>query len=834
MNHHIRIFLITLLIFTASIVNAQSVSYTIKGSLTDSVSNEAIAFATVKISKKETPTQAVKAIAADENGRFSFTISQGGEYILNANFVGKNDFNKELSLNSQKLIDLGIIPMSDNSKTLDDVVVTATKPLVKVDLDKITYSIEDDPESKASNVIDMLKKVPLVTVDGEDNIKLKGSASFKIYMNGKPSNMITNNPKEVLRSMPANTIKDIEVITDPGAKYDAEGVTGIINIITQKQTSMDGYTATVNTSAGSYDTYGAGMYLMMKYGKIGFTGNYNYRKYGSGKSLNDSYREFYQSTTNRYLNQHGNSKYTGDNQFGSGELSIEIDTLNLINITYDQYGGKSNNRSYSFSEMLSADNDVTQSYENNGKSRSNWGQTTLGADYQRTFKKKDQLLTSSYRYSYNPDDSRSTNYYKGIVNYPDSISQQFTDASMKEHTMQIDFTTPFGKTGKQHTLEVGMKYIIRLNNSVSGYEYMPIGSDDWIQLPQRPENDFDHRQDILSAYAGYSFKVKKWGFKTGLRYEATWLNAEFPIDRERDFDVDYSNVVPSATVTYQLKPSQTLRAGYNMRIWRPSIWQLNPYENTSNPQFISKGNPNLDAQKTHNLSLNYSFFNPKFNMNADLSYSLSNNGIQSITNIIDYNGYENVSYTSYYNASRDRKLNLSLYANWNPHTKFRIYANMGGSHVNLKAESYEKRLSNSSLFAYTYMGVQYTMPWEIRLGGNYGYFGPHPRLQGKGASYSFHTLSVQKEFINKKLTIRAHITNPFETNIVFSSRERDDTFYSNTNFKRHERRFNIYISYRFGELKSKIKKVTRGIHNDDTSGGGGQGGGAQQGGGGNN
>ncbi|WP_245871976.1 outer membrane beta-barrel family protein [Dysgonomonas massiliensis] len=823
MHNRLLALVVTIVISTTSALFAQSTTYTIKGTLTDSLTREAIAYATVKISKKETPEQAVKAIAADENGRFSLTVNQGGNYILNAFFVGKKDLNKELSLDGEKLIDLGIVEMVDKSETLEDVVVTAAKPLVKVDLDKITYSIEDDPEAKASNVIDMLKKVPMVTVDGEDNIQLKGSSSFKIYMNGKPSNMISNNPKEVLRSMPANTIKDIEVITDPGAKYDAEGVTGIINIITQKQTSMDGYTATINARAGSYDSYGGGLYLMMKYGKIGFTGNYNYSQYGPGKSVNDSYREFYQSTTNRYLNQYGDSKYTGDYQFGSGELSIEIDTLNLINISFDKYGGNSNNRSYSFSEMLSADNNITQSYENNGKSRMNWGQTTLGADYQRTFKKKDQLLTSSYRYSYNPDDSKSTNFYKGIVNYPDSISQQFTDASMKEHTMQIDFTTPFGKVGKQHTIEMGMKYIIRLNNSISGYEYMPIGSNEWIQMPQRPENDFDHRQDILSAYAGYSFKLKKWGFKTGLRYEATWLKAEFPIDRERDFDADYSNVVPSATVTYQLKPSQTLRAGYNMRIWRPSIWQLNPYENTSNPQYISKGNPNLDVQKTHNLNLNYSFFDPKFNLNANLSYSLSNNGIQSITNIIDYNGYENVSYTSYYNASRNRNVNLSLYANWNPHKKFRIYANMYGSYINMKTVDYEKKLSNSGFRVYTQMGVQYTIPWEIKLSGNYSYFGAPPQLQGKGISSNFHNISVQKEFINKKLTIRAYISNPFKTKMEFSSSQKDDTFYSSTNFKRHARTFGVNVSFRFGELKSSIKKVARGIRNDDTSvGGGGQ------------
>ena len=245
---------------------ASMVNVLIKGQVVDSLTNETIPYATVRFAEKSDSTL-LKAFATDDNGKFQFSINKAGEYVLSVEYLGKNPIEKNIIIDEQKALDLGKILMTDNSQLLSEVVVSAQKPLVQVDLDKIVYSMESDPEAKTSNLLEMLKKVPLVTVDGNENVQLKGSSNFKIYLNGKPSNMIMRSPKDVLRSMPANTVKDIQVITDPGAKYDAEGVTGIINIITQTNTSMGGYTATLNGRANSRG-FGGGVYLSMKYGKV--------------------------------------------------------------------------------------------------------------------------------------------------------------------------------------------------------------------------------------------------------------------------------------------------------------------------------------------------------------------------------------------------------------------------------------------------------------------------------------------------------------------------------------------------------------------------------------
>jgi len=828
-----RCLLFVIFSFISVLTYSQSAGTLVKGIVSDSLTNETIPYATIKVLDKDNPSVMIKAVASDDKGAFEVSITKNGEYILSVASLGKETFSMPFEIKGEKTLNLGTLNIKDDENALSEVVISADKPLVKVDLDKITYSMETDPEAKTNNVLDMLRKVPMVTVDGEENIQLKGSSSFKIYMNGKPSNMVSNNPKEVLRGMPANTVKDIEVITDPGAKYDAEGVTGIINIVTHKQTSMGGYTATINSSVNSFGGVGAGVYTMLKYGKVGFTGNYNFDRYKNPGGSYNSFREYYGSDNAKYLYQNGSSENNGNGQYGHGEFSFELDTLNLINVSFNRFEGRGKNYSDWIEEMQDNNHITGYKYSRDSRGKNTFGGTGINFDYQRTFSKKDQLLTSSYRYNYNPNDSESDNDYKGIVDPTNRFTRhdrQFSDANMKEHTFQIDFTTPFGK---MHTIEAGAKYIIRLNKSNSGYEDLD-GSNNWIPRPVIPENKFEHRQDIVAGYGGYSFKLGKWGLKTGLRYEATWLEAKFPIDETRNFKNDYSDFVPSLTATYQLKPTQTLRAGYNMRIWRPGIWQLNPYTNTADSSYITQGNPRLDAEKSHSISLNYSYFNPKFNMNVNLSYSFTDNSIQSISEIReDQVTKRQVTYTTYDNIGKSNNVYFSTYFNWSITNKLRLYSNLGGSYTNIKTNN-DQGLSNHGFAANIYAGLQYSLPKDWSVYANGGYSSPYISLQGKGSSFNYNVFRVQKGFIQNRLNISVFAFSPFAKNMSYKSKEtRNPNYYFERNNEYERRQFGVRVSFRFGELKTQIKKAQRGIVNDDTQGGGGgqgagQGGGVQQ------
>lgn len=798
----------------------------VKGVVSDSLTNETIPYATLKISQQSSPEKVDKVVPTDENGKFQFSMSQAGEYLLTVEFIGKESTVKPFVLSDAKTLDLGNVLMKDNSKMLNEVVVSAQKPLIKVDLDKITYSMEDDPESKTNNVLDMLKKVPMVTVDGEDKIQLKGSSAYKIYINGKPSSMLASNPKDVLKSMPASSIKDIEVITDPGAKYDAEGMAGIINIITQKNASMGGYTATINSWGNSQGGYGIGGNLIIKSGKFGFTGDYGFYNYKSPEYKTSLIRENFNDLKNKYLIQSGSGKNKGNGQYGNAEVSYEIDSLNLITVGFGLYGGNGDQTSLTNNRLENALSIPVKEFDQSTDGTYKYGSTEFKADYQLTSKTvKDRLLTISYRLAMEPDDWSSENQIKAILNESDSKNKQYSDADQKEHTMQIDYATPFAKI---HNLEAGLKYIMRLNESNSGYQFLN-SAGNWEEEPSL-KDEFKHRQDIYSAYGSYAVKLKKVGIKAGLRYEGTRMNIKYPLAEGevadmKNFETNLSNLVPSVTVSYQLSQSQTFRLGYNMRISRPGIWQLNPFENRTDSLNSSVGNPNLKPVESHTIDMNYNYFNPKFNMNASLSYNFVDNSIERITELDGI-----VSRTTYANIGKSKRLGLYTYFSWTPTSKIRFSGNLSGAYIDVKSNLEIFELSNSGFVGDIYSNIQYTLPKNYRINAYGGGSTPYLNIQGRGPSFNYYGLSLSKDFLSDKLSVNLSASNMFSNEQKFRNVIDNPGFHTES-YNIYQRRYvGVRVSYRFGEMKSQIKKAVRGISNDDSMGGG-SGGNNSQGGG---
>jgi len=278
-------------------------------------------------------------------------------------------------------------------------------------------------------------------------------------------------------------------------------------------------------------------------------------------------------------------------------------------------------------------------------------------------------------------------------------------------------------------------------------------------------------------------------------------------------------LIPSATVSYQFKKVHNFRLGYNLRIWRPGIWQLNPYIDESNPKNIWSGNPNLDVQKSHNFNLNYGVFKQKFNLNANLYYNFINNSIERVTTLEN-----DISKTTYQNIGKSKNVGLYFYGSWNPITKLRIYANTSVSYLDIKAND-GSGIKNSGFMEQIYGGAQYNFPRDLSLSLNGGSFSGWLNLQGKSSGQYFYSLSLNKSYMQKKLTVTLSTQNVFEEYISFNSTTQTNQFRSISDYSYLARNFRISISYKFGEMKQQIKKVQRGINNDDTKGGGQSGGG---------
>ena len=753
-------------------VNAQKVQspYSVKGVLADSLSKESEPYATIRIAFAKNPSKPVHMAITSDNGKFDEKLKEPGNYVITFSSVGKNTVQRNFTLTEKApMANLGTILISEATEMLKGVEVVAQKPLVKAEIDKVTYSIEDDPDSKTNSTLEMLRKVPLVTVDGEDKIQVNGSSNFKIHVNGKPNTMMSNNPKEVLKSLPANSVKSIEVITEPGAKYDAEGIGGILNIITVTGSNMQGYTVSLNAGVNNQG-YNAGAYGTVQVGKFTVTGNYSYNHNDSPEHTSFSNREDFTSDIYKYLNQQSSGKSGGDFNFGSMEGSYEIDSLNLVSFSMQMYGGNYDSKSNSQTQMLNSIREHTYSYNTINRNKNLFGSIGANFDYQHSFKKKGEYLTFSYRYNGSPNNSESYTEYEEIKDYPYDLRNQHydNDARTDEHTFQLDYTNPISN---MHNIDFGAKYILRNNKSESQYFKEYNGE---YQVDDNLTDNFKQTQNILAAYGDYMLKWKKMGAKVGVRYEHTFMDVEYAKMPEKNFDAGFDDIVPSMMLSYQLAPTQTLRATYNMRISRPGIWYLNPFRDTSNPTHINYGNPDLETEKAHSVGLAFSSFSAKFNINANLGYSFVNNGIQNYSFI--NNG---VMETTYGNIGHTQRTSLSLWMNWNPGKTTRISVNASGMYVDLRSDESFLKQSNNGFQGNLFLNAQQTLPWDLRFSLYGGGSSPNISLQGKGSSISYYGCSLSRSFLKeKRLSVSLNTSNLIHKYLTFKNETVTDTFRS--------------------------------------------------------
>ena len=835
----IKCSLLLIMLVVSSLVAAQNAAPTfqIKGVLLDSLTQEGEPYATIKIVKKEAPANALKMLVTDMKGKFQEKVPGTGNFVMTISSIGRNTIVKDFTVKAgEKLVDFGTLYITDASNELGQVEVVAQKPLVKADIDKIEYNVQDDPDSKSNSVLEMLRKVPLVTVDGEDNIKVNGSSSFKVYVNGKPNNMMSNNPTEVLKSMPANSIKHIEVITNPGPKYDAEGVGGILNIVTVGS-GLEGYTATFSGNVSNMGA-GGGLFGTVKSGKLTVSARYNYNYNDRPRSYSGGNRRTVGDVTegSSDLDYDGSSKGHGNFQSGSMEASYEIDTLRLVSMSFGLWGGGNNSTSINntLATAPGTSNELYR-YVSDGRSKSSWYSIDGGVDYQRMFHVKDRMFTLSYKINTSPQTSDSYSTYNDMhaaTDWEDFLKRLYdlnNDGSQNttEHTFQADYTTPIGKI---HTLEAGAKYILRDNSSEDDRYERQIGTTGDYVLDEEHSSHYKHQNDILAAYMGYGLRVKKISGRLGVRYEHTKQEVKYLLGRGDDFNKNFDDVVPSASIGYKLTDMSNLRFGYNMRIYRPGIWYLNPYLNDSNPTNISQGNSHLDSEKSHSFNLSYSNFTQKFNINLSARYSFTNNSIEQVTEQVkdtEIEGLQNptgkeVLYSTYQNIGKSRNASLSGYVNWNATSNTRIYANLYGNYTYMEGAN---GLKNDGWNLFAYGGAQQSLPHDWRISLNIYGQTPWIMLQGKGSSFFDYGLSVNKSFLNKRLTLSAFASNFFKKYTSPTS-SIEGVGFTQDSWNRYTRqRFGVSVSYRIGELKASVKKAARTISNDDVKSSGGEGGG---------
>ncbi|MBQ2414722.1 MAG: outer membrane beta-barrel protein [Rikenellaceae bacterium] len=820
MKMKIRFSLITLLItlVCSSVMAQQTDRYQLEGRAVEASTNKGIGYATIALLKAD--SSIVAAVAADATGAFTIAAKEQGRYMLQISSVGYTTHNREVELVEGKT-KLGKVVL-EQGIDISEVVVAVQKPLIVADDEKIAYSVEDDPDSATSQVVDIMRKVPQLSVDAEGNVLLNGQSDYKVLVNGRSSSMMSKNFKSVIESMPAGSVKKIEVITNPSTKYEAEGVGGIINIITDRKVA-GGYNGNVNISGSTQYFLNGNAYIAAQAGKFSISAS----AYMQGiKSRLDhrgeGFREVFDDPTMHLMTSSTGMKYNGRYLGAYFNASYEIDTMNLITLEGGYHNGKNRSNANSKTEIFSIDNERVMAYDNYLNSHYNYNSYWAAANYQRTFNRQDHTLTVSYEMDLSPDKEEQLYDVLNTFNYPTSSRRNLGDNGSFDNTVQIDYFNPINKV---HSIEAGTKYIYRRYTNESQTLLRDEATGEFAIAPDYPRSDMNYTQNILALYAGYHVKGKKLSGRVGARMEQAWSDVAVVTEKDKiTYDPSLFNVIPYASANYRPNDANTLSLSYTQRLSRPNLWHMNPYRNES-PLNVSYGNPDLDATLAHSVALSWRRFSSSWNISLGTTGSFSNNALSSYSFVED-----GVTHSTYDNIAKRQIYGLNGTIGYRSGVKFNVQLSGQGGYNVIKAPALNLENDGFTYNVSLYASAALWKDATIYCNGYAYRFGVDLENSFKQTYFSY-GLGLRQQLFKKKLTLSFTASNPFNANSKLTQVVQTNTYRSENTSWQTLRQFSFSIGYRFGKSQVNVKSTNRSIQNDDMESGsrGGNSGGGQQG-----
>lgn len=804
----------------------------ISGTVIDSTTNKSVEFASVALIDKST-NKPVDGTMADEKGKFTLNKVAAGSFSLQITFIGYNSKSLDVKLNKGQDLDLGNILISSSAKMLNEVTVTGQAALIEEKVDRLVYNADKDITAKGGDAADVLRKVPLLTVDLDGNVSLRGSQNIRVLINNKPSTIIASSVADALKQIPADQIKTVEVITSPSAKYDAEGSGGIINIITKKN-NLQGLSLNIDGGLGNRGSM------------LGLNGSY--RKGKGGVTLGGFGRGIYNTITKSSLDQtsivNGVStltRQTGDGSseglFGQYNLGFDYDLAKNQSLTAGVRYGVRN---------FTTKQDLVTNLYNNGVLNSELssrrdldaknlsGTVDVNLDYLHTFKKPQQEWSISTLYSRNDLDN---NFDANLINSNGELTgrQRNLNSNInQEFTLQSDYQTPIRKN---QMLEFGAKGILR--EVTSDYKFLMAAGNSGnysIEINQ-PQGALTYHQNIAAAYSSYTYTTKKrYTIKGGLRYEHTFIDASTkeggPIGV-----ADYGVLVPSINASKTIKGT-TFKLGYNKRIQRPGLQQLNPNFNSANPQNITVGDPTLKPEITDNFELTLSKNIKKTFINASFFGRVTNNAITQVR--VPSDTLEGAIITTFKNIGRQHAYGTNIFANVAVTSKINvglftniIYNTLSGEVLGVDNVSQKVTNSGFNISGGLFSQATFKNGWGAQA---FGFMqGNQVQLQGNQGGFAFYTVGIKKEFKNKKGSLGLAGENFFNKSFTINSELKSAQFNQVSNIYMYNRGVRLTFTYKIGKMTVDApKKKARSVNNDDVKsdgqGGGTQGGGTQGGG----
>jgi outer membrane receptor protein involved in Fe transport len=813
----------------------------ITGLMMDSTSNKPVEFTTIALIDIKTG-KPIDGTTADGKGKFVLSKLAPGEYKLQYSFIGyQNKLSAPIKIEKGSDINVGIIKLSQDVRMLGEVTVTGQAALIEEKVDRLVYNAEKDITSKGGDAADIMRKVPMLSVDLDGNVSLRGSSNVRVLINNKPSTIVATSVADALKQIPADMIKSIEVITSPSAKYDAEGSAGIINIITKKNT-LQGATMNVDLGTGNRSS-NLNLNASYRQGKMGFNlGGFGRAMYNIKGAFNSTQSTIAPIGTTTTI-QSADTRQAG--MFGNYQLGWDYDIDKNTSLTASIRYGMRNMTNYQDNlQTLSYINLLANMSGRNVATKNLSGTVDANVSYTKTYKTNQELSILGLFSRNNNTNNFVAELLKGTDMQTITGRQRNDNLSYnQESTLQVDYQTPIRAN---QLLEFGGKGIFR--NVNSDYKYFVASGDNenYQVSPVQQANTLNYDQNIMASYVAYTYASKtKWTLKAGGRYEYTFINAHFSNESGTQLGKipNYGVFVPSANLSKSLKGGKIIKMGYNRRIQRPGIQFLNPNINASNPLNISQGNPYLKPEYTDNVELGLSGQIKKFYMNATLFGRQTNNSITSVRNVtqintgtIDNPVYQQAISSSFQNIGKERAYGVNLFTNV---TLFSIWQMGGGIdlyHTFLTNNNADPiyGASNSGWVMGGRLFTSVTLKNGWGLQGFGGGRGRQINLQGYQGSFAFYNLGVKKDFNNKRGSVGIGAENFFNHPFKVRSESKSPILTQNSVNSMYNAGIRVNFSYRLGKMSLdgsgfSFGRKKKSINNDDQKGGGGDdNGGAQQ------
>ncbi|NII84759.1 TonB-dependent receptor [Pedobacter sp. SG908] len=609
----------------------------ITGILKDAKTQETIPFATAILIDKATAKNA-KIVQTDVNGAFVMTDIPTGTFTFKISFVGYQTMVRDniAITTATGTLNFGEIKMNPaKGNVLSEITVTGQKQGMQMGIDKKIFAVDQSVISEGGSAGDLLQNVPSVSTDMDGNVSLRGSTGVKVLIDGKPSLIAGGNVAQILQSIPASSIESVEVITNPSAKYDAEGQSGIINIVLKKNTKL-GFNGSVALTAGNRNNYNANTNLSFQNSKVNIYGNYGYRY---GNRVGGGFQDItYKTPTNSisFLDQHTNSESLDKGHNAKAGIDYYITPKSVVSLSGGFNSRENDRNEYIDVRQLNAGSNPVNLSNRNNTNNGDGKSYDLNLDYTQKFKKPKEELTFNFGYSTGDNNNdqtylTTTTYANGSTVNVDSLQLINNTGNNTNYNIQTDYALPVGRAGK---IEVGYRSQIRLGDNDQFAQVRLPGSDVFTR-DNRLINDFHSKDQVHALYLNYQNQIKDFGYQLGLRGEDARLDTHLEsytgnILTTAEGNIHYKRLYPSVFLTQKFKGNNQLQLSYTRRVNRPRPWDTNPFLDVSEPFNYRGGNPNLLPEDVHSFELGYSKYWKKVTLTSSLYFRQTNDVIQRV------------------------------------------------------------------------------------------------------------------------------------------------------------------------------------------------------------